>query len=99
MPFVAGGAVGGAELEFSAVVTNLFNYQGPIFGTFNENRRTGALDQVHDRSVEVAAAEHPLLSELPEGSPLRADVAQFVERVKASARNRSRAGGINACSE
>jgi leucyl-tRNA synthetase len=40
----------------------------------------------------VLAAEHPLLAELPEGSPLWADVTRFVERVKAGARNRTNAG-------
>jgi len=34
-----------ANWELSAVVTNAFNRQPAIFGTFNENRRTGALER------------------------------------------------------
>jgi iron complex outermembrane recepter protein len=34
-----------ADWELSAVVTNVFNYQGAVFGTFNENRQTGALER------------------------------------------------------
>jgi iron complex outermembrane receptor protein len=33
------------EWEVSAVVSNAFDYQGPIFGTFNENRQSGALER------------------------------------------------------
>jgi outer membrane receptor protein involved in Fe transport len=31
--------------EISGIVTNLFNEDGPVFGTFNENRQTGALER------------------------------------------------------
>jgi hypothetical protein len=31
--------------EISAVVTNVLGEKGPIFGTFNENRRTGELER------------------------------------------------------
>ena len=31
--------------EVSAVVTNLFDSHAPVFGTFNENRRTGELER------------------------------------------------------
>ena len=34
-----------ANWELSAVVTNAFNQQPAIFGTFNENRQTGALER------------------------------------------------------
>jgi outer membrane receptor protein involved in Fe transport len=34
-----------ADWELSAVVSNVFNYQGAVFGTFNENRQTGALER------------------------------------------------------
>jgi outer membrane receptor protein involved in Fe transport len=34
-----------ARWEVSAVLSNAFDYKGPIFGTFNENRRTGALER------------------------------------------------------
>ncbi len=34
-----------ANWELSAVVTNAFNRQPAIFGTFNENRQTGALER------------------------------------------------------
>ncbi|HEU5304044.1 MAG TPA: TonB-dependent receptor [Gemmatimonadales bacterium] len=34
-----------ANWELSAVVANAFNYQGAIFGTFNENRQTGELER------------------------------------------------------
>jgi iron complex outermembrane recepter protein len=34
-----------ADWELSAVVTNVFDYQGAVFGTFNENRQTGALER------------------------------------------------------
>jgi outer membrane receptor protein involved in Fe transport len=34
-----------ANWELSAVVTNVFNSKSAIFGTFNENRQTGALER------------------------------------------------------
>jgi iron complex outermembrane receptor protein len=34
-----------ANWELSAVVSNAFDNQGAIFGTFNENRQTGALER------------------------------------------------------
>jgi outer membrane receptor protein involved in Fe transport len=34
-----------ADWEVSAVVSNVFDYQGAIFGTFNENRQSGALER------------------------------------------------------
>jgi iron complex outermembrane recepter protein len=34
-----------AQWEVSAVLWNAFDDQGPIFGTFNENRQTGALER------------------------------------------------------
>ena len=34
-----------AHWELSAVVVNAFNHQGAVFGTFNENRQTGALER------------------------------------------------------
>jgi outer membrane receptor protein involved in Fe transport len=34
-----------ARWEISAVVSNVFDSHSPIFGTFNENRRTGALER------------------------------------------------------
>ncbi|HEU4682700.1 MAG TPA: TonB-dependent receptor [Gemmatimonadales bacterium] len=33
------------QWEISAIVANLFDEAGPIFGTFNENRQTGALER------------------------------------------------------
>ena len=53
---------------------------------------TTRIDTIYGATAIVLAAEHPLLSELPADSPLKADVMQFVERVKASARNRTNAG-------
>ena len=45
-----------AQWELSAVVTNLFNYRGAVFGTFNENRQSGALERfltpMHGRSFK-----------------------------------------------
>jgi leucyl-tRNA synthetase len=52
---------------------------------------TTRIDTIYGATAIVVAAEHPLLNELPEDSQLRADVARFVERVKASARNRTNA--------
>jgi outer membrane receptor protein involved in Fe transport len=45
--FVANLRVGfsRAQWEFSAVVSNVFDSQRPIFGTFNENRITGTLER------------------------------------------------------
>ena len=34
-----------ARWEISAVLWNAFDYKGPIFGTFNENRGTGSLER------------------------------------------------------
>jgi outer membrane receptor protein involved in Fe transport len=34
-----------ANWELSVILANVFNYQGAIFGTFNENRQTGALER------------------------------------------------------
>jgi iron complex outermembrane recepter protein len=31
--------------EINGIVTNVFNEDGPVFGTFNENRQTGALER------------------------------------------------------
>lgn len=53
---------------------------------------TTRIDTIYGATAIVLAAEHPLLSELPEDSPLKADVMQFVERVKVLARNRTNAG-------
>ncbi|MDT4954693.1 MAG: leucyl-tRNA synthetase [Acidobacteriota bacterium] len=52
---------------------------------------TTRIDTIYGATAIVVAAEHPLLAELPEDSVLKADVMQFVERVKASARNRTNA--------
>jgi leucyl-tRNA synthetase len=53
---------------------------------------TTRIDTIYGATAIVVAAEHPLLQELPEDSTLKAEVTQFVERVKASARNRTFAG-------
>ncbi|HKR01186.1 MAG TPA: leucine--tRNA ligase [Pyrinomonadaceae bacterium] len=53
---------------------------------------TTRIDTIYGATAIVLAAEHPLLTELLEDSPLKMDVAQFVERVRASARNRTNAG-------
>ncbi|HKQ53835.1 MAG TPA: leucine--tRNA ligase [Pyrinomonadaceae bacterium] len=53
---------------------------------------TTRIDTIYGATAIVLAAEHPLLAELPADSLLKADVEQFVERVKASARNRTNAG-------
>jgi leucyl-tRNA synthetase len=53
---------------------------------------TTRIDTIYGATSIVVAAEHPLLNELPADSSLKADVAQFVERVKASTRNRTYAG-------
>jgi leucyl-tRNA synthetase len=53
---------------------------------------TTRIDTIYGATSIVVAAEHPLLAELLAESPLKADVMQFVERVKASARNRTNAG-------
>jgi hypothetical protein len=46
-----------AHWELSAIVVNAFNYQGAVFGTFNENRQTGALERfltpMNARSVKL----------------------------------------------
>jgi iron complex outermembrane receptor protein len=34
-----------ADWELSAVVSNAFNYKGAVFGTFNQNRQSGALER------------------------------------------------------
>ena len=49
---------------------------------------TTRIDTIYGANAIVVAAEHPLLSELLEDSPLKTDVMRFVEHVKASARNR-----------
>jgi outer membrane receptor protein involved in Fe transport len=45
------------QWEISAIVTNVFDEQGPIFGTFNENRETGQLERfltpMNTRSFKV----------------------------------------------
>jgi iron complex outermembrane recepter protein len=33
------------QWELSAIVANVLNEEGPVFGTFNENRQTGALER------------------------------------------------------
>jgi iron complex outermembrane receptor protein len=45
--FVANGRVGysWSDWELSAVVTNVLGSHRPVFGTFNENRRTGELER------------------------------------------------------
>jgi leucyl-tRNA synthetase len=53
---------------------------------------TTRIDTIYGANAVVLAAEHPLLAELLEGSSLKTDVMQFVERVKAAARNRTNAG-------
>ena len=53
---------------------------------------TTRIDTIYGATSIVLAAEHPLLSELLEGSTLKTDVMQFVERVKMAARNRTNAG-------
>jgi leucyl-tRNA synthetase len=53
---------------------------------------TTRIDTIYGATAIVVAAEHPLLAEtLSEDSALKADVMQFVERTKASARNRTNA--------
>ncbi|HEX5963481.1 MAG TPA: TonB-dependent receptor [Gemmatimonadales bacterium] len=46
-----------AHWELSAIVVNAFNHQGAVFGTFNENRQTGALERfltpMNARSVKL----------------------------------------------
>jgi iron complex outermembrane receptor protein len=46
-----------AHWELSAIVVNAFDYQGAVFGTFNENRQTGALERfltpMNARSVKL----------------------------------------------
>src|ERR687884_398987 len=53
---------------------------------------TTRIDTIYGATAVVLAAEHPLLAKLLEGSSLKADVMQFVERVRATARNRTNAG-------
>ncbi|HEX8650183.1 MAG TPA: leucine--tRNA ligase [Pyrinomonadaceae bacterium] len=53
---------------------------------------TTRIDTIYGATAVVLAAEHPLLAELLEGSSLKTDVEQFVERVRATARNRTNAG-------
>jgi leucyl-tRNA synthetase len=52
---------------------------------------TTRIDTIYGANAVVLAAEHPLLAELLEESPLKTDVMKFVERVKASARYRTNA--------
>jgi len=46
-----------ARWEVSAVLSNAFDYKGAIFGTFNENRQTGALERfltpMNARSLKI----------------------------------------------
>ena len=61
---------------------------------------TTRIDTIYGATAIVVAAEHPLLAEtLAEDSTLKADVMQFVERVKASARSRTSAGEEEALKE
>jgi leucyl-tRNA synthetase len=61
---------------------------------------TTRIDTIYGATAIVVAAEHPLLAEaLAEDSALKADVMQFVERVKASARNRTNASEDEALKE
>src|SRR3954465_1081397 len=53
---------------------------------------TTRIDTIYGATAIVLAAEHPLLNELPDDSQLKADVTEFVERVKASARSRTNVG-------
>ena len=53
---------------------------------------TTRIDTIYGANAVVLAAEHPLLAELMKDSPLKDDVTEFVERVKASTRNRTNAG-------
>jgi leucyl-tRNA synthetase len=53
---------------------------------------TTRIDTIYGATAIVLAAEHPLLNELPEDSLLKADVMEFVERVKASAGSRPNIG-------
>ena len=53
---------------------------------------TTRIDTIYGATAVVLAAEHPLLAKLLEGSSLKADVMQFVERVRATARNRTNVG-------
>jgi leucyl-tRNA synthetase len=53
---------------------------------------TTRIDTIYGATAIVLAAEHPLLQELAEDSPLKADVMRFAERVKASAPHRTNAG-------
>jgi leucyl-tRNA synthetase len=53
---------------------------------------TTRIDTIYGATAIVLAAEHPLLNELSEDSPLKADVMEFVERVKANARSRTNIG-------
>ncbi len=49
---------------------------------------TTRIDTIYGANAIVLAAEHPLLAELLEASPLKTDVMQFVERVRVE-RNRA----------
>ncbi|HZI76193.1 MAG TPA: hypothetical protein VFD73_19665, partial [Gemmatimonadales bacterium] len=46
-----------ARWEISAVISNVLNSHRPIFGTFNENRQTGALERfltpLNARSIKI----------------------------------------------
>jgi len=48
--------------EVNTVVTNLFNSQAAVFGTFNENRRTGQLERfltpMNARALKVVLSRH-----------------------------------------
>ncbi|HEX8097152.1 MAG TPA: leucine--tRNA ligase, partial [Pyrinomonadaceae bacterium] len=54
---------------------------------------TTRIDTIYGANAIVLAAEHPLLAELLADSPLKADVMQFVERVRAQVRNRTTLAG------
>ncbi|HVF27892.1 MAG TPA: leucine--tRNA ligase, partial [Pyrinomonadaceae bacterium] len=50
---------------------------------------TTRIDTVYGATAVVVAAEHPLLSELPAGSSLKADVDRFVARLRAERASRA----------
>ncbi|HEY0004967.1 MAG TPA: leucine--tRNA ligase [Pyrinomonadaceae bacterium] len=54
---------------------------------------TTRIDTIYGANAIVLAAEHPLLARLLEDSPLKTDVMQFVERVRAEIRNRTTLAG------
>ncbi|MGI8566207.1 MAG: leucine--tRNA ligase [Pyrinomonadaceae bacterium] len=50
---------------------------------------TTRIDTIYGATAVIVAAEHPLLSELPEGSSLKADVDRFVARLRAERASRA----------